>query len=472
MTVRAMFHICMELWGIFICLICACGIFIATPHKTRRTRIKILMQIACMLLLGTDALSWYFRVDADETAYYMVRISNFSVFCINYIFMSFFATYVWLTVSKHQHRKPAALRAVYALSVIGILLLIITQFTGLFYYFDDHNLYHRGNFYLLSQAIAVLGIALCLFMLISYRKNLDRIIFLSMMSFFVLPVLATIYQALAYSFSLQCLAIVISTQIMFVMDTVEMNMRFHSQQAAYEKARYEAEHDGMTGLLNKEAGWKHMRKYFDRMDSHDEAMLMFVDIDDFKTINDTYGHTVGDFWIREVASQLRHIYRQDDIICRYGGDEFLALIRNTASEQVLETTLGMFFQQLARTSEQHGQDVHCSVGVCRIAAADGCQPWHGARRWRRDRKRGFRPMRRTGRLGAVRNQTIQQRNVHRLQLRPFPASTRKYPRLNEQLQLSGNSCAGQPCNTESIARFSCKVTVSPYLSFTPICRAT
>ena len=57
MTVRAMFHICMELWGIFICLICACGIFIATPHKTRRTRIKILMQIACMLLLGTDALS-------------------------------------------------------------------------------------------------------------------------------------------------------------------------------------------------------------------------------------------------------------------------------------------------------------------------------------------------------------------------------------------------------------------------------
>ena len=280
--VRAMFHICMELWGVFICLIFAGGIFIATPQKTRRTRIKILMQIACMLLLGSDALSWYFHANADETTYYIVRISNFSVFCINYIFMSFFATYVWLTVSKNQHRKPAALHTVYALSVIGILLLIITQFTGLFYYFDDHNLYHRGNFYLLSQAIAVSGIALCFFMLISYRKNLDRITFLSMMSFFVLPVLATIYQALTYGFSLQCLAIVISTQIMFIMDTVELNMRFYSQQAAYEKARYKAEHDGMTGLLNKEAGYKRMRKYFDLMDSYDEAMLMFVDIDDFK----------------------------------------------------------------------------------------------------------------------------------------------------------------------------------------------
>ena len=142
----------------------------------------------------------------------MVQLVNFSVFCINYIFMSLFTTYIWLTVSNHNHRKPAALYAVYALSTSGILLLIITQFTGLFYYFDDHNRYHRGNYYLLSQAIAVLGIALCLFMLISYRKNLNRTIFLSMMSFFVLPVLATIYQALAYGFSLQCLAAVISTQ--------------------------------------------------------------------------------------------------------------------------------------------------------------------------------------------------------------------------------------------------------------------
>ena len=329
------------------------------------------MQIACMLLLGADALSWYFLNNPGETAYYMVRLGNFSVFCINYIFMSLFTTYMWLTVSNHNHRKPAALYAVYALSASGILLLIITQFTGLFYYFDDHNRYHRGNYYLLAQAIAVLGISVCLFMLISYRKNLNRTIFLAMMSFFVLPVLATIYQALAYGFSLQCLAAVISTQIMFIMDTVEINLRFHSQQADYRKARYEAEHDGMTGLLNKEAGWKRMREYFNRMGSRDEALLMFIDIDDFKTINDTYGHTAGDFWIREVASQLRHIYRQDDIICRYGGDEFLALIRNTASEQVLETTLGIFFQQLARTSEQHGQDVHCSVGVCRIAAADG-----------------------------------------------------------------------------------------------------
>lgn len=326
------------------------------------------MQIACMLLLGADALSWYFLNNPGETAYYMVRLGNFSVFCINYIFMSLFTTYMWLTVSNHNHRKPAALYAVYALSASGILLLIITQFTGLFYYFDDHNRYHRGNYYLLAQAIAVLGISVCLFMLISYRKNLNRTIFLAMMSFFVLPVLATIYQALAYGFSLQCLAAVISTQIMFIMDTVEINLRFHSQQADYRKARYEAEHDGMTGLLNKEAGWKRMREYFNRMGSRDEALLMFIVIDDFKTINDTYGHTAGDFWIREVASQLRHIYRQDDIICRYGGDEFLALIRNTASEQVLETTLGIFFQQLARTSEQHGQDVHCSVGVCRIAA--------------------------------------------------------------------------------------------------------
>ena len=365
MTVRAMFHILHGVVGYFHMSEFAQAEFSLQHHKNQTNSHQNTHADRLHASSWNRRAQLVFSRRCRQNRILYGSHKHFSVFCINYIFMSFFATYVWLTVSKHQHRKPAALRAVYALSVIGILLLIITQFTGLFYYFDDHNLYHRGNFYLLSQAIAVLGIALCFFMLISYRKNLDRIIFLSMMSFFVLPVLATIYQALAYSFSLQCLAIVISTQIMFVMDTVEMNMRFHSQQAAYEKARYEAEHDGMTGLLNKEAGWKHMRKYFDRMDSHDEAMLMFVDIDDFKTINDTYGHTVGDFWIREVASQLRHIYRQDDIICRYGGDEFIALIRNTASEQVLETTLGMFFQQLHAPRNSTGKTC-IAVWACAV----------------------------------------------------------------------------------------------------------
>ena len=94
--------------------------------------------------------------------------------------------------------------------------------------------------------------------------------------------------------------------------------------------------------------------------------LLMLDIDDFKQINDTYGHKVGDFWIREVAQTLKRLYRHDDIIVRFGGDEYVALIKNTANERVIESTLDLFRRQLAQASAQYGQNVHCSIGACRV----------------------------------------------------------------------------------------------------------
>ena len=88
------------------------------------------------------------------------------------------------------------------------------------------------------------------------------------------------------------------------------------------------------------------------MQEDDQAVLIFVDIDDFKQINDTYGHKVGDFWIREVAQTLKRLYRHDDIIVRFGGDEYVALIKNTANERVIESTLDLFRRQLAQASAQ------------------------------------------------------------------------------------------------------------------------
>ena len=63
-----------------------------------------------------------------------------------------------------------------------------------------------------------------------------------------------------------------------------------------------AETDGLTGFFNKISVAKQVRE---QLESVPAGSLFMIDIDDFKTINDTYGHTVGDFWIREVASQLR-----------------------------------------------------------------------------------------------------------------------------------------------------------------------
>ena len=95
--------------------------------------------------------------------------------------------------------------------------------------------------------------------------------------------------------------------------------------------RYEAGHDAVTGLLS--------RRTFDldieQLDHDQPVSLILVDIDDFKTVNDTFGHDVGDQTLRIVAEALSANSRQDDRAYRLGGDELAVLLTGTAPETAL-----------------------------------------------------------------------------------------------------------------------------------------
>jgi diguanylate cyclase len=103
---------------------------------------------------------------------------------------------------------------------------------------------------------------------------------------------------------------------------------------AIAKARRFAYHDELTGLPNR-------RLLMDRFDQavalaerrHKQVALLFLDIDGFKDINDTFGHTAGDDLLRQVAARLSACIRVSDTACRYGGDEFVVLIPDVDGEQ-------------------------------------------------------------------------------------------------------------------------------------------
>jgi diguanylate cyclase (GGDEF)-like protein len=97
--------------------------------------------------------------------------------------------------------------------------------------------------------------------------------------------------------------------------------------AAQEALRREASHDRLTGLWNRGMILDHLDRELKkaRRNSVPVSVLM-ADIDHFKAINDTYGHAVGDFVLRQTAERLRSVLRESDAVGRYGGEEFLHVL--------------------------------------------------------------------------------------------------------------------------------------------------
>lgn len=94
-----------------------------------------------------------------------------------------------------------------------------------------------------------------------------------------------------------------------------------------EQLTYKAYHDPLTDLPNRELFFDRLEKLLSHAKrNRQQCALMFVDLDDFKMVNDNLGHQFGDIFLREVASRLRSCCRDEDTVARYGGDEFVMVL--------------------------------------------------------------------------------------------------------------------------------------------------
>jgi diguanylate cyclase (GGDEF)-like protein len=131
----------------------------------------------------------------------------------------------------------------------------------------------------------------------------------------------------------------------------------HQFAAAIEQegaARKEALHDVLTGLPNRALFADRLEHGLAQSQRHHWAMaVMFIDLDNFKNINDVYGHGAGDHVLRTIADRLIATTRSDDTISRYGGDEFLYLLTEIHDEAQVR----IFAEKLVRTIQ-----APCSIG--------------------------------------------------------------------------------------------------------------
>jgi diguanylate cyclase (GGDEF)-like protein len=114
------------------------------------------------------------------------------------------------------------------------------------------------------------------------------------------------------------------------------NKQLVYEQEHTDHLQYLANHDSLTGLLNRSALLSELEATIENMSDDSEGFaLMFIDLDGFKQINDDYGHIVGDKILTMAAKRLSHTLRATDLIGRYGGDEFLILLRSLSAANAM-----------------------------------------------------------------------------------------------------------------------------------------
>lgn len=107
------------------------------------------------------------------------------------------------------------------------------------------------------------------------------------------------------------------------------NHVYKENQETQKLIRHQAEHDAMTDLLNRESFEKLLKIHEDGPSSY---ALLLIDVDTFKTVNDTYGHDMGDQILKKVADLLKKTFRSIDYVCRIGGDEFAIIMVEMTSD--------------------------------------------------------------------------------------------------------------------------------------------
>ncbi len=141
----------------------------------------------------------------------------------------------------------------------------------------------------------------------------------------------------------------------------------HQLAAATEQqlaARHAAFHDNLTGLPNRALFDNRLEYGLAQAKRHGwNLAVLFLDLDDFKIINDSYGHEVGDSVLKTIAQRLRENSRSDDTISRHGGDEFLCLLMESRREQDVAVIAEKIIAAIQAPCHVNTADLSISLGV-------------------------------------------------------------------------------------------------------------
>jgi diguanylate cyclase (GGDEF)-like protein len=128
--------------------------------------------------------------------------------------------------------------------------------------------------------------------------------------------------------------------------------------------------DHLTGIFNRKKFYDELHKEIDRVTRYNQKLsIIMFDVDHFKSVNDTYGHQVGDIVLQDISEIVHKAIRKTDVFARYGGEEFTLLMPGTSQQGAYDIAERLRFEIEEHSFPSAGK-ITCSFGVAEIDEHD------------------------------------------------------------------------------------------------------
>jgi len=308
-------------------------------------KLFIALIILNIALIVMDILGWAFNGLPGPFHYFCNKGFNSLLYIVAPVAPSFWVLYTYHLVLSDE-RKIKRLRNVLAAALaLNAVISVASLYTGWYFHVDAENLYHRGPLFLLYVGYCGLLLFYAFLFILVNRKQFQKKQFYAMILFFAPQVVGIALQLFHYGGSYNWSGMMVSLLIIYLnFQTSNLNTdyltvansRLHLQQYIKAKIR------GSSG-----------RRTFG---------AIMIDIDNFKHINDNFGHTTGDEALKDAVRILKDSLRRDDFIARFGGDEFI-IVLDVQTQKMLEDMIQRIQRRIASFNSQSAKPYRLSFSL-------------------------------------------------------------------------------------------------------------
>jgi len=311
-----------------------------------------LLFTTCLILIF-DMLMWL--IDGMpgspmRIAYLIITLSYYALNPLICVLWYFYADYY---INRNSARLKKLFIPMTIPALVNLVLAIMSTYNKALFYLDANNVYHRGPLFLIMASISFFYLVYTVIFVIVNRRKIQPREYSTLLFFPIPPIIGGVIQTIFYGVSLIWVCTTISLLIIFI--------NFQNDQL---------NKDHLTGLNNR----RQLDNYLHTKSQGPVGKViagLMIDLNYFKSINDTYGHDSGDEALKGVAKILNKTFRKSDFIARYGGDEFVVIMEiNEKSD--LDKAINRLNENVAQfnTKKLTPYEISLSVGYDYYSSKD------------------------------------------------------------------------------------------------------